>query len=90
MPTSGVFPTGVGMNRVNFESILPVESVPHGRGDELGIFQPLPGVVYTTDDKLLSGRLDAIEDKIDNLLRKIDFIFGNEVLVNGKFRRFKK
>jgi len=37
------------------------------------------------DDVLDSGRLDRIEEKADDLSRKLGMIFGSNVLINGKW-----
>ncbi len=33
-------------------------------------------------------RLEALEQKVDKILSKLDLIFGNAVLVDGRFKHF--
>lgn len=35
------------------------------------------------------ARLEAIESQLSELNRKLDLIFGNNVLINGKFQEIK-
>lgn len=36
-----------------------------------------------------SERLDILEQKLDRLINKIDLIFGNTILIDGRFENLK-
>jgi len=44
----------------------------------------------TPDSKSLRELLETIEDKLDLLLRRQHLIFGNQVLINGRWVDIKK
>ncbi len=50
----------------------------------------LKATVFPQEDLKFSKRLSALEDKVDFIISKLNNIFGDSVLINGRFQDLKK
>lgn len=45
---------------------------------------------YPSEDDAVEKRLMAIETKLDTLIRRLDLIFGDAVLLDGRFKSLRE